>query len=60
MEVVINRQGMVESVVALRPTTPDFDQRIAEHLRLLSFEPSTLDGEPICSTYVLVLDITWQ
>jgi len=60
LEVVINPHGNVESIVALRPTTPEADQRIAEYLRQWSFEPSTNAGQPVCSTYVLVLHIYWQ
>jgi hypothetical protein len=59
-ELVVSASGSVESVVALRPTSPELDAALAEHYRSFRFEPATANGTPVCVRYILTIYIAWR
>ncbi len=59
-ELVINEEGAVESVVSLRPISPDFDARLGALLSEWRFEPATAKEDPVCVRYLMTIHIHWQ
>jgi hypothetical protein len=59
-ELVVNASGSVESVVALKPTSPELDSALAEHYRSFRFEPARADETLICVRYVVMIHIDWR
>lgn len=60
LEIVINTDGNVESVLSLRTTTPEFDKRLGEVISTWVFKPASVEGKPICIRYILTLRIQYR
>ena len=59
IEMVIGPDGSVELVAAVREEPSEADRRLAAAVSEWQFEPATLNGEPICITYIMTSTICY-
>jgi hypothetical protein len=59
-ELVVNASGSVESVVALKPISPELDAALAEYYRSFQFEPARVDEDALCVRYIVTTHINWR
>jgi len=53
LETVVTVEGLVSDVKVLNDAHPDFAQAAKEAVRQWTFEPATLDGDPVAVKYIL-------
>jgi protein TonB len=56
VEAVINKDGAVERIGALRGSGPPLDAAV-DAIKKWRFEPATLNGEPVCVVYIMTVFI---
>ena len=59
-ELLINSDGKVERVASFRRNPDCWTEEVFRYFRTCKFEPATLDGRPICVTYVVTLSVGLQ
>ena len=59
-EVVINAAGNAELVVSLRDGYPAMEDLVGRKFLQWTWQPSTVDGNPVCARYILTHRISYQ